>query len=147
VPTAAAAVLPVLEGVLWRPTTLTHKLSTAFIKKGGCLRSGSHCLMLWSECSQPTVAVAVLCRPDGADAGDALGSSCKSMQKGVFATLYTLTKNKSMDTSLRVAALRIVLEFLQVCADRQAVLQGFASHVGLNFAKNVACTEHLCFQE
>jgi hypothetical protein len=70
------------------------------------------------KCSKPTAVVAVLCRPDGADAGDALGSSGKSMQEGVFATLYTLTKNKSMDTSLRVASLQVVLEFLQVCAER-----------------------------
>jgi hypothetical protein len=54
------------------------------------------------------------CRPDGADAGDDLGSNNKSVQEGLFATLYTLTKNKAMDTSLRVAAIRVVVEFLQV---------------------------------
>lgn len=53
-------------------------------------------------------------RPDG-EGGDDLGSNNKSIQEGVFATLYTLTKNRAMDTSLRIAALRVVLEFLQVC--------------------------------
>jgi hypothetical protein len=36
-------------------------------------------------------------------------------KEGLFATLYTLTKNRSVDTSLRIAGLRVVLEFLQVC--------------------------------
>lgn len=54
------------------------------------------------------------CRPDGEAATDDLGSNNRSLQEGLFATLYTLTKNKALDTSLRVAALRVVLEFLQV---------------------------------
>jgi hypothetical protein len=53
-------------------------------------------------------------RPDGEGAGDDLGTNSKSLQEGVYSTLYTLTKNRAMDTSYRVAALRIVLEFLQV---------------------------------
>jgi hypothetical protein len=54
------------------------------------------------------------CRPEGEAGADDLGSNNKSLQEGLFATLYTLTKNKTMDTSLRVAGLRILLEFLQV---------------------------------
>lgn len=53
------------------------------------------------------------CRLNGGDADD-LESKNKSVQKAVFATLYTLTKNKTLDASLRVACLRVVLEFLQV---------------------------------
>lgn len=54
------------------------------------------------------------CRPEGEAGADDLGSNNKSFQEGLFATVYTLTKNKTMDTSLRVAGLRILLEFLQV---------------------------------
>lgn len=53
-------------------------------------------------------------RPDG-EAADGVDSNNKSIQEGVFATLYTLTKNRALDISLRVASLRVVLEFLQVC--------------------------------
>jgi hypothetical protein len=40
------------------------------------------------------------------------GSTNKPLE-ALFATVYTLTRNGAMDTSLRIAALRIVLEFLQ----------------------------------
>lgn len=45
---------------------------------------------------------------------DDLDNTNKSFQEGAFATLYTLTKNKQLDASLRLAALKVVLEFLQV---------------------------------
>lgn len=54
-------------------------------------------------------------RPEG-EAGDDLGTNNKSIQEGLFATLFTLTKNRAMDQSLRIAGLRVVLEFLQVRA-------------------------------
>lgn len=57
--------------------------------------------------------VELSCRPEG-EAGDDFGNS-KSIQEGLFATLFTLTKNRAMDTSLRIAGLRVVLEFMQVC--------------------------------
>lgn len=56
-------------------------------------------------------------RPEG-EAGDDLGTNNKSIQEGLFATLFTLTKNRAMDQSLRIAGLRVVLEFLQVHAWR-----------------------------
>uniref|UniRef100_A0A383VUJ6 PAS domain-containing protein n=1 Tax=Tetradesmus obliquus TaxID=3088 RepID=A0A383VUJ6_TETOB len=45
---------------------------------------------------------------------DDLDNTNKSFQEGAFATLYTLTKNKQLDASLRLAALKVVLEFLQI---------------------------------
>jgi hypothetical protein len=45
---------------------------------------------------------------------DDLDNTNKSFQEGAFATLYTLTKNRQLDASFRLAALKIVLEFLQV---------------------------------
>ncbi|WIA34682.1 hypothetical protein OEZ86_012995 [Tetradesmus obliquus] len=47
------------------------------------------------------------------EGGDEIDTNSKSFQEGAFATLYTLTKNRQLDASLRVAALKVVLEFLQ----------------------------------
>jgi hypothetical protein len=49
---------------------------------------------------------------------DDLDNTNKSFQEGAFATLYTLTKNRQLDASIRLAALKIVLEFLQVNMQR-----------------------------
>eukprot|EP00882_Tetradesmus_deserticola_P012154 GHRQ01012877.1.p2 GENE.GHRQ01012877.1~~GHRQ01012877.1.p2 ORF type:complete len:114 (+),score=25.85 GHRQ01012877.1:354-695(+) len=45
---------------------------------------------------------------------DELDNSNKSFQEGAYATLHTLTKNKQLDASLRLAAVKLVLEFLQI---------------------------------
>lgn len=55
------------------------------------------------------------CRADG-EAGDDVGSGSSKPIEGLFATIYTLTKNHALDTSRRVAVLRVLLEFLQVGA-------------------------------
>lgn len=54
------------------------------------------------------------CSPDGDDVADAV--STNKPLEALFATVYTLTRNGAMDSSLRIPALRIVLEFLQVNA-------------------------------
>lgn len=49
-----------------------------------------------------------------ADEGGDLYNSNKGVQEALFSTLFTLTKNRALDTSQRLAALRIIIEFLQL---------------------------------
>jgi hypothetical protein len=65
-------------------------------------------------------------RASGED-GDDVDTNNKTIQEAVFATIYTLTKSRSLDTSLRVAILRVVLEFLQVRA-RMRVYYASSEH-------------------
>jgi hypothetical protein len=57
----------------------------------------------------------LVCRVDG-DGSEDTDSNSNSLQEGAFATLCTLTKNRQLDALLRVATLKVVLEFLQVSA-------------------------------
>jgi hypothetical protein len=105
-----------LGAVAQRQTTPTPKHSTAY-KRG----KPGHSFV--AACMGPGSDRSFSCRPEEAGADD-LGSNNKSFQELVFGTLYTLTKNKTMDTSLRVAGLRILLEFLQVgCAELCCAVQ------------------------
>eukprot|EP00878_Enallax_costatus_P011929 GHUV01012456.1.p1 GENE.GHUV01012456.1~~GHUV01012456.1.p1 ORF type:complete len:256 (+),score=51.66 GHUV01012456.1:186-953(+) len=45
--------------------------------------------------------------------GDDFGQNDKGSMEVVFGMIYTLTKNKSLNTSLRLAAFQLVVEFLQ----------------------------------
>eukprot|EP00879_Flechtneria_rotunda_P033604 GHRR01037236.1.p1 GENE.GHRR01037236.1~~GHRR01037236.1.p1 ORF type:complete len:175 (+),score=39.48 GHRR01037236.1:508-1032(+) len=38
----------------------------------------------------------------------------KSFREAIYATLYTLTQNRELDTSLRLAVIRVIAEFLQL---------------------------------
>jgi hypothetical protein len=70
-----------------------------------------------------TTTPAVCCRAAEGES-DELDNTNKSFQEGAFATLYTLTKNRQLDASLRLAALKVVLEFLQVGWQQHTALQG-----------------------
>jgi hypothetical protein len=71
-------------------------------------------LLLLKACvpSPVSLLLYVVCSADG-DADD-LDNTNKSFQEGAFATLYTLTKSRQLDASLRLSILKVVLEFLQV---------------------------------
>jgi hypothetical protein len=71
------------------------------------------------------------CSADG-DSDD-LDNTNKSFQEGAFATLYTLTKSRQLDASVRLAVLKVVLEFLQ------------ASNVHLH-ALHTNCSQPTAFQ-
>ena len=53
------------------------------------------------------------CRNGGDESIGDLLSGNKGLEETAFASLYTLTKNRQV-TSVRITALRVVLEFLQV---------------------------------
>jgi hypothetical protein len=59
----------------------------------------------------------------GSANGDAddLDNTNKSFQEGAFATLYTLTKSRQLDASLRLSILKVVLEFLQASAGSRCI--------------------------
>jgi hypothetical protein len=65
------------------------------------------------------VLLHAFCRADG-DADD-LDNTNKSFQEGAFATLYTLTKSRQLDASLRLSVRKEVLEFLQASAGRLGI--------------------------
>ncbi|WIA14496.1 hypothetical protein OEZ85_003018 [Tetradesmus obliquus] len=68
-----------------------------------------------SVCSDNTDSRALNSLNTGADGdSDDLDNSNKSFQEGAFATLYTLTKSRQLDASVRLAVLKVVLEFLQL---------------------------------
>jgi hypothetical protein len=81
------------------------------------------CALLSAALRLPPLCFIVLlhafCRAD-ADADD-LDNTNKSFQEGAFATLYTLTKSRQLDASLRLSVLKVVLEFLQASAGRLGI--------------------------
>jgi hypothetical protein len=68
--------------------------------------------------NEPTSHASSLFRAEGDN--DDLDNTNKSFQEGAFATLYTLTKNRQLDASVRLAVLKVVLEFLQASGRKRA---------------------------